>query len=173
MRRGCSMPSRRGHAAGSGRRRRALSRPAPQPEPHAGRAARSGSGERTTVDNYDHHHAGTIHRAGRSHDMSDPAMAASMESDIRTRFWFALALSTLVVLISPMGEMIGIHLPLNAATRSWTLLALTTPVVFWCGWIFLAGAFHSLVSRRLDMSVLLAVGVLVAYLASVYLTIIG
>jgi P-type Cu2+ transporter len=69
--------------------------------------------------------------------------------------------------------MIGIRLPLGAAVRSWTLLLLTTPIVFWCGWIFVAGAFHSLVSRRLDMSVLIAVGVLAAYLASVYLTITG
>jgi Cu2+-exporting ATPase len=108
-----------------------------------------------------------------SHNMSDPAMAASMETDIRTRFWVALGLSAFVVLISPMGEMIGIRLPLSAAVRSWTLLVLTTPIVFWCGWIFVAGAFHSLVSRRLDMSVLIAVGVLAAYLASIYLTIIG
>jgi Cu2+-exporting ATPase len=72
-----------------------------------------------------------------------------------------------------MGEMIGIRLPLNAIVRSWIELCLTTPVVFWCGWIFIAGAFHALVSRRLDMSVLIAVGVLAAYTASVYLTIIG
>jgi P-type Cu2+ transporter len=113
------------------------------------------------------------HGAGKSHDMSDPAMAASMESEIRNRFWVALALSALVVLISPMGEMIGIRLPLSMAVRSWTLVVLTTPIVFWCGWIFVAGAVHSLVSRRLDMSVLIAVGVLAAYLASIYLTIIG
>src|ERR1700674_5244040 len=113
------------------------------------------------------------HATGTSHDMSDPAMAASMEADMRTRFWVALALSALVVLISPRGEMLGIRLPLSAAVRSWTLLVLTTPIVFWSGWIFVAGAFRSLVSRRLDMSVLIAVGVLAAYLASVYLTIIG
>lgn len=113
------------------------------------------------------------HRPGMSHGMSDPGMAASMETDIRTRFWVALALTILVVLISPMGEMIGLRLPLSVTARSWTLLALTTPVVFWSGWIFIAGAFHSLASRRLDMSVLIAVGVLAAYLASVYLTLIG
>src|SRR5258707_764405 len=44
------------------------------------------------------------HTTGRSHDMLDPAMAASMEADIRARFWVALALSALVVVISPMGE---------------------------------------------------------------------
>jgi len=110
---------------------------------------------------------------GMAHDMSDPAMAASMEADIRTRFWVALALSILVVLLSPMGEMLGIHLPLSDAVRSWTLLALTTPIVFWCGWMFLSGAYHALRNRMLDMSVLIAVGVLAAYLASVYLTVIG
>ena len=119
------------------------------------------------------HSGHSKHGTGMSHDMSDPAMVASMETEIRTRFWVALALSALVVVFSPMGEMIGIRLPLSAAVRSWTLLVLTTPIVFWCGWIFVAGAFHSLVSRRLDMSVLIAVGVLAAYLASIYLTIIG
>jgi Cu2+-exporting ATPase len=122
---------------------------------------------------HDMHGKHSGHGSGMSHDMSDPAMAASMEAEIRTRFWVALALSILVVLISPMGQMIGIHLPLSAAVRSWTLLVLTTPIVLWCGWIFIAGAFHSLAFRRLDMSVLIAVGVLAAYLASIYLTIIG
>lgn len=112
-------------------------------------------------------------QGGMPHDMSDPAMAASMEADIRTRFWVALTLSVAVVLLSPMGEMVGIHLPLTGAVRSWTLLALTTPVVFWSGWMFLTGAYHALRNRTLDMSVLIAVGVLAAYLASVYLTLIG
>jgi len=113
------------------------------------------------------------HGAGMSHNMSDPAMAASMEAGFRNRFWVSFALCALIVLISPVGEIIGIRLPLNATVRSWIELCLTTPVVFWCGWIFIAGAFHALVSRRLDMSVLIAVGVLAAYTASVYLTIIG
>ena len=113
------------------------------------------------------------HEGGMAHDMSDPAMAANMETDIRNRFWVSLALSVAIVTLSPMGAMIGIHLPLASAARSWTLLALTTPVVFWCGWMFLSGAFHALRNRKLDMSVLIAVGVLAAYLASVYLTLIG
>jgi Cu2+-exporting ATPase len=111
--------------------------------------------------------------AGMSDDMSNPAMAASMEANIRTRFWLALALSAVVVLLSPMGEMLGIHVPLSAAARSWTLLALTTPIVFWCGWIFIDGAFRALRSLRLDMSVLIVVGVFAAYIASGYLTVIG
>ena len=110
---------------------------------------------------------------GMAHNMNDPAMAAGMESDIRLRFWVALALSAVIVVLSPMGKMLGITLPIAAVTRSWILLALTTPVVFWCGWMFLSGAYDSLRSRKLDMSVLISVGVLAAYLASVYLTIIG
>ena len=114
------------------------------------------------------------HKGGMAHDMSDPGMAASMEADIRLRFWVALALSTVVVLLSPMGKMTSLlPLALPAAVRSWTLFALTTPVVFWCGWMFISGAYTALRSRTLDMSVLIAVGVLAAYLASVYLTVIG
>ena len=107
-------------------------------------------------------------QAGRSmaHDMSDPAMGASMEADLRRRFWVALALSAVILFLSPMGRMFGVHLPFSPAAGSWTLLALTTPVVFWCGWMFISGAYQALRSRKLDMSVLIAVGVLAAYLAS-------
>ena len=109
-----------------------------------------------------------------AHDMSDPAMAATMEADIRRRFWVALALTALVALLSPMGKMSGLlPLALPPTARSWVLFALTTPVVFWCGWMFLSGAYHALRSRKLDMAVLIAVGVLAAYLASAYLTVIG
>jgi Cu2+-exporting ATPase len=127
----------------------------------------------TEMDHHEHHHQHSKHSSGMSHDMSDPAMAASMELDIKKRFWVALAICVPVVLISPMGEMVGFVLPIGSTVRSWTLLLLTTPIVFWCGWMFVAGAFYSLRSRRLDMSVLVAVGVLAAYIASFYLTIVG
>jgi len=119
-------------------------------------------------------HSSGEHKSGMAHNMSDPGMAAGMEADIRLRFWVALALSTVVVLLSPMGKMTSLlPLALPAAVRSWTLFALTTPVVFWCGWMFISGAYTALRSRTLDMSVLIAVGVLAAYLASAYLTVIG
>ena len=113
------------------------------------------------------------HKGGMAHDMGDPEMAAGMEADIRLRFWVALALTAAVILLSPMGRMFGIRLPLSAASGSWLLLVLTTPVVFWCGWMFISGAYTALRSRKLDMSVLIAVGVLAAYFASAYLTAIG
>ena len=103
--------------------------------------------------------------------MSDPAMAKRMERDMGRRFWVALALTIPIVVITghvPCMPML-VHPPLS----NWVALALTTPVVFWCGWIFLAGSVSALRTRKLDMSVLIATGVLAAYLSSVYLTIIG
>src|SRR5258708_36618661 len=107
------------------------------------------------------------------HSMNDPVMAQAMEADIRRRFWVSAVLSAVVVLVSPMGEALGVHFALSGVLRSWLMLTLTSPVVFWCGWIFLAGSYDALRHRRLDMSVLIAVGVLAAYLSSVYLTLIG
>lgn len=117
-------------------------------------------------------HAGMA--MGAHAGMDDPAMGASMEGEIRLRFWVALGLSAAIVLLSPMGKMASLlPLALPPVLRSWILFALTTPVVFWCGWMFISGTYHSLRSRKLDMSVLIAVGVLSAYFASVYLTLIG
>src|ERR1700687_4404682 len=118
--------------------------------------------------------AGHAHgHGGMSRGMSDPAMAQTMEAQIRRRFWVSLVLSGAVFLLSPAGTALGVDVPLAAGARSWVMLALCTPVVWWCGWIFIAGSYDALRHRRLDMSVLIAVGVLAAYLASVYLTVIG
>ncbi|MEO7716468.1 MAG: copper-translocating P-type ATPase [Capsulimonas sp.] len=122
-------------------------------------------GEKHQLKGHDH--------GGMSHDMNDSEMAKGMEADIRHKFWVALAFSVVIVLLSPMSKMLGITISIPAAARSWALLALTTPVVFWCGWMFISGAFFALRARKLDMSVLIAVGVLAAYLASVYLTLVG
>ncbi|MDQ6748546.1 MAG: HAD-IC family P-type ATPase, partial [Candidatus Dormibacteraeota bacterium] len=110
---------------------------------------------------------------GMSHDMSDPAMAQAMESDIRTRFFVALLLTIPVILYSPLGQgLVHITLP-TPIPVNWLLLLLTTPIVFWAGWLFVGGAFRALQARTLDMSVLIATGVLTAYLFSAYLTVTG
>jgi Cu2+-exporting ATPase len=108
-----------------------------------------------------------------SHDMSDPAMAAAMERDMRNRFIVALLLTIPTVLYSPLGrDFFGVELPAPTSVE-WIMLILATPVVFWSGWIFISGAYHALRSRLLDMSVLIATGVLAAYLASVVLMALG
>lgn len=101
--------------------------------------------------------------------MTDPAMAKAMEADMRRRFWMAFVLSVPVFLYSPVGESLLGPLPAPIPT-SWLLFILTTPIVFWAGSIFITGTYHALHKRKLNMSVLIATGVLAAYGFSVFLT---
>lgn len=103
--------------------------------------------------------------------MTNPQMAKEMEKDMRRRFWISLVLSVPIFLYSPVGvNLLKIHLP-SPVPVNWLLLILTTPIVFWTGSIFTVGAYSALKNKKLDMSVLIATGVLTAYLFSVYLTI--
>lgn len=119
--------------------------------------------------------APSSHAANAHHDhasaMADPAMAAQMEADMRRRFWIALAFTIPVAVIA--GHLPGVPMLVHPPLANWLGLLLSTPVVWWCGWIFIAGSFWALKRRQLDMSVLIATGVLAAYLSSVYLTVIG
>jgi len=103
--------------------------------------------------------------------MSDPAMAAEMESDMRRRFYVALVLTIPITIIA--GHIPGLPTIAHPPLSSWLGLILSTPVVFWSGSVFLSGSVAALRSRKLDMSVLIATGVLAAYLSSIYLTLIG
>ena len=105
------------------------------------------------------------------HDMSDPRMAASMEADMRRRFWIALVLSLPVVAFSPLGTLLlgGRALP-APVEHNWLMLAFATPVALWAASVFHVGAWRSLRSGVLNMSVLVSLGILVSYLFSVALT---
>jgi len=108
------------------------------------------------------------------HDMSDPNMAATMERDMRNRFLVALVLTIPTVLYSPLGmKVLGVQLPTFGLGENLIMLVLSTPVVFYSGWIFISGSYHSLRRRTLNMSVLIATGVLAAYIFSVLITFIG
>ncbi|MGH2522056.1 MAG: heavy metal translocating P-type ATPase [Anaerolineales bacterium] len=114
-------------------------------------------------------HAGMAHG---HHDISDPRMAASMEADMRRRFWVSLILSTPVVLYSPLATNIfGLRLPmLFGIPHDWIMLAFSTPVALWTSSVFHLGAWQSLRSRVLNMSVLVSFGILVSYFFSLGLT---
>ncbi len=104
--------------------------------------------------------------------MTNPQMAKKMEQDMRRRFWVSFLLSIPIFLYSPVGEkVLGINLP-SPIPINWLLLILTTPIVFWTGSIFITGTYYSLKARKLNMSVLVATGVLAAYLFSVLLTVV-
>ena len=112
--------------------------------------------------------------AGMDHDMSDPKVARAMELDMRNRFLLALVLSIPVFLFSPVTvDFFGLEIVGSEPARNWIMLVLSTPVVWYAGWIFIGGAYTSLRSRALNMSVLIAVGVLAAWSFSLLITVIG
>ena len=55
--------------------------------------------------------------------------------------------------------------------RNWVELALATPVVLWCGWPFFVRGWRSVVTARLNMFTLIALGTGAAYLYSVVATV--
>lgn len=124
-----------------------------------------------------HDHHATRHGMGEAHDheamMADPRMAVFMEWDMRRRFLWSLLLTVPAVLYSPLGQtLLRLRLP-EPIPANWILFVLTTPVVFWTGSIFITGAYRSLRERALNMSVLISVGVLAAYLFSVIITVLN
>lgn len=117
-------------------------------------------------------HEADMSHAGMDHDMSDPKMAKAMERDMRNRFFVSLLLTVPTVLYSPLGmDFFGLDLPTGPLTHNWLMFILATPVVWWGGWIFISGAYRSLRHGALNMSVLIATGVLAAYSFSVAITI--
>ena len=80
------------------------------------------------------------------------------------RFWISLVLSVPVA-----GLAMGAHLPgvdMAHGVANWIQLALSTPVVLWGGWPFLVRGWRSIVTWRLNMFTLIAIGVGTAYLYS-------
>lgn len=101
-------------------------------------------------------------------------MARLMELDIKTKFFVSLFLTIPIVLYSPLGKnILGLNLP-TPISESWLMLLLTTPVFFYCGWIFLYSTYIAIFKQKtLNMAVLIAVGITAAYVFSIVLTILG
>lgn len=130
---------------------------------HAGHAMHEGSMSQNThtVQSMSHH--------DHEKAMTDPAMAKQMEADMRRRFWISLLLAVPTVLYSPLGEtLFKLTLP-TPIPVNWLLFLLSTPVVLWTGSIFITGTYYSLKARKLNMAVLIATGVLAAYIGSIIL----
>jgi Cu2+-exporting ATPase len=71
---------------------------------------------------------------------------------------------------------LDIYQQMPIATRDflrWITFLVSTPVVFWCGWPFIAGMLRELRNRRLGMDTLIASSTLLAWSASVYETVRG
>jgi P-type Cu+ transporter len=82
--------------------------------------------------------------------------------DMTRRFWVGVALSVPLVALA-MAEDFADRAPLPPRASVWVQLILATPAVLWCGWPFFERGWRSIVSRRLNMFTLIALGTGVAY----------
>jgi Cu+-exporting ATPase len=98
---------------------------------------------------------------------------AEVEADpeydsMRLRFWISAALSLPVLLLSMLGESLGLHL--TPGFRNGIEFLLATPVVIWGGLPFFERFWSSLVNRSPNMFTLIGLGTGTAYLESVVAT---
>jgi Cu+-exporting ATPase len=92
--------------------------------------------------------------------------------DMTRRFWISTVLTVPLVALS-MSE----YLPGQPVERlmppqflMWTQLILATPVILWGGWPFFTRAWVSVITRQLNMFTLIALGVGVSYVFSLFAT---
>ena len=89
--------------------------------------------------------------------------------DMTRRFWVGVVLSVPLLTMTMAGHLAKPAFDALTAPRlaMWVQLVLGTPAVLWCGWPFFQRGWASLVSRRLNMFSLIALGTGVAYSYSV------
>ncbi|RVG66248.1 copper-translocating P-type ATPase [Sinorhizobium meliloti] len=91
--------------------------------------------------------------------------------DMRRRFWIGLVLTLPVLALEMGGHLTSLHMLLGAQMSNWLQLVFATPVVLWAGAPFFERAWRSLVTRRLNMFTLIAMGTGVAWVYSVIATV--
>jgi Cu+-exporting ATPase len=99
---------------------------------------------------------------------SQAAARSAEYEDLRRKFWVAALLSAPVLAIAMSHGRIPW---LAGPWIAWLQLALTTPVVFYCGAQFYRGAWAAFRHRAADMNTLIAVGTGAAYVYSVVATV--
>jgi Cu+-exporting ATPase len=92
--------------------------------------------------------------------------------DMSRRFWISVAFTAPLVAFAMLRHLPGSGVFPHALMpwASWIELVLAAPVVLWCGWPFFERAWSSLVSRNLNMFTLIGLGVTVAFLYSLFAT---
>jgi len=101
-------------------------------------------------------------------DVSAEVDADPEYDSMRLRFWVSAALSLPVLLLSMLGESLGLHL--TPTVRNSIEFLLATPVVLWGGWPFFERFWSSLVHRSPNMFTLIGLGTGAAYLDSLAAT---
>jgi Cu+-exporting ATPase len=88
--------------------------------------------------------------------------------DMTRRFWIGAALTLPVLLLAMGPHVIGFpsHDLIAPRLSAWLQFALSTPVVLWAGWPFFERGWRSIVTWRLNMFTLIALGTGAAFLYS-------
>jgi len=120
---------------------------------------------------------GTCPKCGMALEPMDPAEHTGDDAeyfDMRRRFIVGATVAAPIFLIA-MGAMLPLvglahFLHQNMAALNWVQLALSLPVILWCGWPFFQRAWSSVLHRSPNMFTLIAIGVGTAFLYSVVAT---
>lgn len=105
-------------------------------------------------DHHDHHDHGGMDHSG--HMLM-----------FKQKFWWALLLTALITLLSPI---MGMRLPFQPVFPGveWIVILLSTVIFFYGGTPFLAGAKSEIAIKKPGMMTLIAMGISIAYTYSVY-----
>src|SRR3989344_2201703 len=96
-------------------------------------------------------------------EASEGRHAGHHTEDFLRKFWVTLALTVPIFFYSEMAHMLfGLRGPEFTGWR-YMLLVLGTFVFFYCGWVFIAGAYRELRARLPGMMTLIAIAIATAY----------
>jgi Cu+-exporting ATPase len=115
---------------------------------------------------------GTCPICGMALEPEEPALddAPNPELvDFTRRFWVSTVLAVPLLILTMGSELMGLHL-VGPSMSPWIQLALTAPIVLWAGWPFFTRGWTSIVTRKLNMFTLIAIGVGAAFLYSLVAT---
>ena len=89
--------------------------------------------------------------------------------DFTRRWWVSAALAVPLLILTMGTEFLGLRL-IEPAYSPWIQLVLTAPIVLWAGWPFFTRGWTSIVTRKLNMFTLIAIGVGAAFVYSLVAT---
>ncbi|WP_368252285.1 copper-translocating P-type ATPase [Enterococcus sp. 2201sp1_2201st1_B8_2201SCRN_220225] len=112
------------------------------------------------------HDMSKMNHSHMNHDMSGMDHSMHM-GNFKQKFWLSLILAIPIILFSPM---MGMELPFQISFpgSDWLVLVLATLLFFYGGQPFLAGAKMELKDKSPAMMTLIAMGITVAYVYSLY-----
>jgi Cu+-exporting ATPase len=104
-------------------------------------------------------------------ELATPATGPNPElADMMRRLWVGLALTLPLFALEMAGHFADLHALIGSHASNWVQLALATPVVLWAGWPFFARGWASLMTRKLNMFTLIALGTGAAWAYSIVAT---